>query len=103
MQSQSGWIFINNSRPFSGGLISIILDTNTNSFFAGQEINGTVHVDQVTAFSAKSLTVSLIGKEVVLFHKHTGFSTNRKTEYYKSEEIVGKISFELLDLTQLSF
>lgn len=45
MQSQSGWIFINNSRPFSGGLISIILDTNTNSFFAGQEINGTVHVD----------------------------------------------------------
>lgn len=87
---------------FSGGEIAIKLNDNpdhVDTYHAGSVITGNIIVTQTQEFLAKGLTIQLVGQEIVKFHEHTGVGITRKTEYFGSDLVVGKLTMNLLDLT----
>ena len=52
---------------FKGGKITIELEGGNNTFMPGQQIRGTVFVDQKDPFESTGLVISLIGSEHAFF------------------------------------
>lgn len=81
---------------FKGGKIRVELAGGNNTFIGGQQINGTVFVEQTDPFQAKGLVVSFVGSEHTFFDE----SNDKTRVHYRNNEVITKLDFNLLDLEQ---